>query len=144
MLPAIGGRGIASGAHLRRFDDVDVDLWGPDGVWPRPVVQALARWYPVAEKRRRVKDGGIDDSAQAWVTERLGRFEPAPPPIGVDTGTGRGFDAARGYDSSAARLWSLLVRDRLETDSPRLRVATKTYVSRLIQDRTRDTVGEGF
>jgi choline dehydrogenase-like flavoprotein len=40
LLPALGGRGIASGAHLRRFDEVDFKLW-PNAQWPESVIKQL-------------------------------------------------------------------------------------------------------
>ncbi len=39
LLFALGGRGIASGAHLRRFDEADFTLW-PQGKWPDTIINA--------------------------------------------------------------------------------------------------------
>src|SRR5258708_20198852 len=52
-LYAVGGRGIAAGAHLRRFDRVDFGLWAPDGVWPRRLPDGLHRSHPIRERRGR-------------------------------------------------------------------------------------------
>ncbi|SRR5216684_1173300 len=133
LLPAIGGRGIAAGAHLRRFDSIDFNLW-PDGVWPRVVVAALEKWYPVAEARRRVYKGDPQGSAQDWAKEKLGRFSPGFPPLGVDfTDIGR-FHIGRGFDSSAVRLWHLLLRDHLEAAPRRLWVVPNTHAIRFTWD----------
>jgi choline dehydrogenase-like flavoprotein len=132
LLPALGGRGIASGAHLRRFDPVDFD-W-PDGTWPRSVVAALNEWYPSAEKRRRVSKGDLDGSAQAWAKQRLAHFEPTCPPVGVDLDTESRFQVSRGYDSAVSRLWQLLVRDRLVPGGSRLSVIPHLCVARVIRN----------
>lgn len=129
LLPAIGGRGIAAGAHLRRFDSVDFNLW-PDGIWPQAVITALEKWYPVAETRRRVFKGDPQGTAQDWAKEKLATLAPAFPALGIDvTDTGR-VQIMRGYDSSASRLWQLLLRDHLSSEPRRFWVIPHTYATR--------------
>lgn len=132
-LYAVGGRGIAAGAHLRRFDEVDFRLWTPEGVWPQRVVEELDRYYPIAERRRRVSIGDVPGEAQAWAREQLREFHPQAPPIGVDFTRGDRFTVSRGYDSSAARLWETILEDRLTGGPHRFFVAPLTFARRLIQ-----------
>lgn len=130
LLPAVGGRGIAAGALLRRFDPVDFDLWR-NGQWPEPTRRALDRFYPIAEERRRVCTNDPRGEAQIWAATRLARWRPSSPPIGVDLGRSDHFTPAAGYDSSAARLWRLLLRDRLQSTKPRLHLLTGAFAERL-------------
>lgn len=124
LLPALGGRGIASGAHLRRFDDDDYLLW-EDGHWPQDVIRDLPKYYFEAEFNRRVSLTAIRGPAQVWARGTLGEFKAYPPPVGVDLWSSGGFDVGRGYDSSVARLWRLVLEDSLEHGRPRrLRIST--------------------
>jgi gluconate 5-dehydrogenase len=122
MLFALGGRGIASGAHLRRFDSVDFTLW-PEGQWPDKIIKELRTLYPVAEDRRRVSKRKFPGPAQDWAKDQLKGFAPTVPPVGVDLETNGRFDVSRGYDSSVSRLWRLLISDCLEDQERRLWVA---------------------
>lgn len=140
-LQALGGRGIAAGGHLRRFDAVDYDLWAPEGEWPEPVVEALDHYYPLAEARRCVHKGDLSGEAQAWARDRLSEFCPEAPPVGVDFTERNRFSVGRGYDSSVARLWNLLLEDRLG-GSQRLFVCTRAYVRSLVTKGTRITAVE--
>lgn len=131
LLSALGGRGIASGAHLRRFDEADYTLW-PEGEWPRSMITALDRWYPVAERRRRVSMGDLPGSAQAWAKGRLKKFAPTCPPVGVDLNTQGRFQVSRGYDSSVGRLWQLLLDDALRHEKRHLWVALNASAIRFV------------
>jgi choline dehydrogenase-like flavoprotein len=136
LLPALGGRGIAAGAHLRRFDEIDFTLW-KNAQWPGSVTKELQQYYEEAEFARRVSMGVLRGPAQIWITGILHEFNPAPPPVGVDLWAEGGFDLSRGYDSSVARLWRVLLEDSIEARSPnRLYVATNSYVKKLIHDGT--------
>jgi choline dehydrogenase-like flavoprotein len=132
LVSALGGRGIASGAHLRRFDEVDYALW-PEGKWPETIIEALDRWYPVAERRRRVCIGNLPGSTQVWAQEQLARFAPTCPPVGVDLDTQGRFEVSRGYDSSVARLWQLLLDDSLRHDERRLWVVPNACAIRFVR-----------
>lgn len=133
LIPALGGRGIAAGAHLRRFDDTDFDLW-PNGKWPREVVDDLPRYYSDAELNRRVSTSSLRGPAQTWALGTLHNLHAYPPPVGVDLWSAGGFSVGRGYDSSVSRLWRLLLTDRLRHENQRVYVATNAYATRLIRD----------
>jgi choline dehydrogenase-like flavoprotein len=132
MLRALGGRGIAAGAHLRRFDPQDFSLW-PDGRWPQAAVDALPDYYREAEYARRVSISAIQGPAQMWTLGTLAGLRAYPPPIGVDLWSQGDFSVPRGYDSPAARLWELLLRDALGGAGRRLHVVTHAYVTQLLR-----------
>jgi hypothetical protein len=139
MLLAVGGRGVAAGAHLRRFDSVDFNLWR-GGEWPEDVVKTLPGWYTLAEQRRRVSSGDLGGDLQLWAKTSLADYNPLPPAVGVDRTPAEGFHMSRGYDSPAARLWEMLLRDRLNGSS-QLILCPATYATRLIPDSREQGIG---
>ena len=129
LLPAVGGRGIASGAHLRRFDPVDFSLW-PNGEWPGSTLERLSEYYDYMEHLRRVGQSGIRGPLQMWAAGRLNHLHPHTPPIGLDNWSGGGFEIGRGIDSPVFHLWSLLVNEHLNNpNNPRLTLVTKSISS---------------
>jgi choline dehydrogenase-like flavoprotein len=132
LIPALGGRGIAAGAHLRRFDARDFKTWA-NGAWPDEVIQALPIHYREAEIARRVSVSAISGPAQAWSLGTLEAFGAHPPTIGVDLWSGGGFESGRGYDSSVARLWKLVLEDML-SHQHRLYVTTNAYAFQIEHD----------
>jgi len=130
LIPALGGRGIAAGAHLRRFDKDDFKLWR-GGEWPDQLIEDLPRYYNDAELARRVSVSAIRGPAQTWALGILHSFHAYPPPIGVDLWTEGGFEIGRGYDSSVSRLWKLLIQDALDHEKRRVYVATNAYVTKI-------------
>ncbi|MEM7394447.1 MAG: hypothetical protein AAF492_19095, partial [Verrucomicrobiota bacterium] len=70
LIPALGGRGIAAGCLLRRFDEVDFTMW-PEGAWPEPVIRDLPAYYEQAELDRRVNLSAVRGPAQTWLLGRL-------------------------------------------------------------------------
>lgn len=133
LIPALGGRGIAAGAHLRRFDKDDFKLWS-DGEWPDSVIKSFPRYYNDAELARRVSVSAIRGPAQTWALGTLHSFHAYPPPVGVDLWSEGGFEIGRGYDSSVSRLWKLLIQDSLEHEKRRVYVATNAYVTKIEQE----------
>lgn len=120
MIHALGGRGIAAGAHLRRFDDADMYAWD-NHHWPIGS-EELSRHYTRAELVRGVQQGEYEGKAQAWLMGALSRLHPAPPPWGR---------SAKGYDSAASRLWALVHYDAMQREKRRLSLALNAYVTKL-------------
>ncbi len=83
LMPYLGGRGIASGAHLRRFDEIDYTLW-ENGTWNNELIKKMPFYYNHAEISRRVSEGSVTGPAQTWANGTLNYLNPYPPPIGVD------------------------------------------------------------
>jgi len=135
LIPALGGRGIAAGAHLRRFDFDDFQ-W-PQGDWPQLVVNELPRYYNDAETARRVGVAALRGPAQTWALGTLHGLHAYPPTIGLDLWTEGGFEIGRGYDSSVSRLWKMLIEDSLDIHDPRLNLITNAYVTAIEHDATR-------
>ncbi len=127
----LGGRGIVAGAQLRRFYPSDFTLW-PDAHWPGSAAN-LSDYYTLAEVRRHVRPGDCDGAAQNWVLGQLNPFNASPPPWGVDSPTVRNLEAGEGYDSSVARLWTLVLDDHqiafAKKCPRRLLIATHSYVT---------------
>jgi choline dehydrogenase-like flavoprotein len=115
MIHALGGRGIVAGAHLARFYPEDF-LW-PENHWPLGG-RDLERFYTRAEQVRHVACGECQGHLQVWAMGRLHHYNAYPPPWGIDVGSGRGFSAGRGYDSSVAHLWTLLHDDYVQSHRP--------------------------
>ncbi|MGH8645954.1 MAG: GMC oxidoreductase [Gammaproteobacteria bacterium] len=139
MIYALGGRGIVAGAHLRRFYEEDFDLWS-DGRWPFRTSE-LEKYYELAERVRNVSYGECAGLSQFTALARLASLRAAEPPWGVDVCSGRNADISRGFDSSAARLWDLLVGDHIESTlsrdggkscSRRLFLSTETCATKLL------------
>ena len=132
LLPALGGRGIVAGAHLRRFDPDDFFRWR-SGAWPIELIDRLPYYYREAEITRRVNVSAIRGRHQTWALSSLDFLHAHPPTIGVDLPSGDGFDVGHGYDSSAARLWQLLIDDTLANDARnrRILVTTGAYAIRI-------------
>ncbi len=130
LIPALGGRGIAAGAHLRRFDKTDFKLW-KNGEWPNKVITDIPKYYTAAELARRVSIGTLRGPAEIWALGILEGLHPYPPPIGVDLWTEGGFQIGQGYDSSVARLWKLLLQDTLANEKRRVYIATNAYVTKI-------------
>jgi len=137
LIPALGGRGIAAGAHLRRFDRDDFK-W-PKGTWPQSVIDELPRYYNDAEIARRVGVAALRGPAQTWALGTLHSLHGYPPPIGLDLWTEGGFDIGRGYDSSVSRLWKMLIEDSLQGQKRRLYVFTDAYVTTIEHTANRVT-----
>jgi len=133
LIPALGGRGIVAGAHLRRFDQDDFKLW-PNGAWPDSVIESFPSYYNDAEVARRVSVSAIRGRAQTWALGMLHDLHSYPPPVGVDLWSEGGFAIGRGYDSSVSRLWKLLIRDVLEHETRRIYVATNAYVTQIVHN----------
>jgi len=133
LITALGGRGTVSGALLRRFDEIDFTLW-KNGQWPASVVADLPHYYNAAELQRRVSVGTLRGPAQTWAIGTLHEFQAYPPPLGIDLWPGGGFEVGKGYDSSASRLWKLLLDDSLTGKQNRIHVATNAYVTRIVHN----------
>ncbi|MCI0562299.1 MAG: GMC family oxidoreductase N-terminal domain-containing protein, partial [Nitrososphaera sp.] len=138
MIFALGGRGIVAGAHLRRFYRDDLRLWD-DGQWP--AISNLAEYYDRAERVRNVSLGESEGRSQTWTLGRLEEFDAGPPTWGLDIRINRNKEVSRGYDSSAARLWDLVLRDhikaKVDKKKRRLFFAPHVYVSQIAHDRKR-------
>ena len=132
LIPALGGRGIVAGAHLRRFDPADFTLW-TSGSWPADVIQLLPQYYREAEINRRVNVSAIRGGEQTWALSTLDFLHAHPPNVGVDFPSGDGFDVGHGYDSPVARLWQVLINETLNREAYRRRiwVATDSYAVRI-------------
>ncbi len=142
MMENFGGRGIVAGAHLTRFYDDDFQLWKRSGVdWPDRA--DLDRHYLEAESRRNVTHGECKGRMQNWTLCQLQDHNAHEPPWGVDVASGTNFDIGRGYDSSASRLWSLLMDDDIRAESRmkrrRLVLLTGTEATRLDHQNGRIT-----
>ncbi|MCI0490592.1 MAG: GMC family oxidoreductase [Blastocatellia bacterium] len=137
MIFALGGRGIVAGAHLRRFYKDDFRLWN-QGQWP---VTDLAEYYDRAERVRNVSFGESEGRSQTWTLGRLEEYNASPPSWGLDIRSNRNKEISRGYDSSAARLWDLVLRDyvkaKVGNKKRRLFFAPQAYVTQIAHDRER-------
>jgi choline dehydrogenase-like flavoprotein len=134
LLRMLGGRTIASGAHLREFDPDDFRLWS-NGIWPKDVIQLLPGLYSEVKRDRRVNTSVVCGAAQSHVAGLLERFRPTLPTVGVDLQPVSGFSVGRGYDSSGARLMTHVLRESLRVpslDDRRLVVVTNAHVLRLL------------
>jgi choline dehydrogenase-like flavoprotein len=135
MIFALGGRGIVAGAHLRRFYKDDFRLWD-EGQWP--VIADLTEYYDRAEQVRNVSLGESEGRSQTWTLGRLEEFDAGPPTWGLDIRINKNKEVSRGYDSSAARLWDLVLRDyikaKVEKKKRRLFFAPHIYVSKIAHD----------
>lgn len=130
LIPFLGGRGIAAGAHLRRFDEDDYFVWS-NGLWEKDLVDNMPEYYKDAEMTRRVSVSSITGPSQTWIHGALNQFNPHPPPIGVDLWSEKGFTMGKGYDSPAARLWKLLIEDALRAGKRHLFLTINAYCTKV-------------
>lgn len=131
LLMGFGGRGTVAGANRPRFYADDFDCF-ENGRWPRKIVEAMPRLFELAELKQRVNDADITGGPQRWAEQKLSKYQSLPPRIAVDK-SGIGFSPSRGYDSAAARLVELAVRDNL-SEAPRLQIVADCYVAAILHD----------
>src|ERR1700687_2564445 len=141
LLPMLGGRGVAAGAHLIPFYSEDFRLWD-GGMWPDEVIQRLPQLYRDAEYDRRVNTSAISGEAQTHFGSILTDFAPHLPTVGVDLARPEGFKTSRGYDSSVGRMIPHLLAERVRHPSlkhRRILAATGAHVVRLLSSGSRVT-----
>src|SRR6266478_5427966 len=132
ILPTLGGRGLIAGAHLRRFDPVDLELW-PNGKWPIAISE-LEPYFREVEKERHVSVAKVDGPLQDWVLARLAGLRGAAPPTGADLRPVRGLDVSRGFYSPTELIWKLAMEDAVSAqkmEDRRLRVTSDACATRL-------------
>jgi choline dehydrogenase-like flavoprotein len=141
LLPMLGGRGVAAGAHLLPFYSQDFRLWDR-GTWPDEVIQRLPQLYRDAEYDRRVNTSAISGEAQTHFGSILTDFAPHLPTVGVDLAHPEGFKTSRGYDSSVGRMIPHLLAERVRHPSLKdccILAATGAHVVRLLSSGSRVT-----
>ncbi len=141
LILGLGGRGIVAGAHLTRFYRSDYDLWD-NGRWPIGQFD-LDEEYAKAEAIRNVSHGECEGRMQDWVLNQLNSRNAHEPPWGLDVRSSKNANTSRGFDSSVARLWGLLVDDHMGCKNDgcdrRLWVATRAFATRIVTQGDRVT-----